>query len=419
MAWRLLILLGDSVVALIVAAMLNWLALLQVRRSETLHWTERARRLWPIRVGSGSALGLLPVDLCLGQNLLWPAFSPPWALAVLAGFLGAWAGSYPFHHHLFGWLTPRAWFHQLIIWVGFRFGWWFLCLLIICAMPREFDWRALALFTLYPALLAIWLSGGLVWLFRKLKVLIEPPEHLVSLVSTISQTTNITFRKIWVLRGAGDSAFALPYSGGLLFSERLLELHPDDEIAALCAHELGHLSESRLVLFARLLGSMAFGPALFAKPAFYAWGPVGVLLVFTATWLMFLASRHLNRKLEVRADRIGRAHELDPGAYARALARLHEDNLIPAVMPRKTTHPDLYDRLVSADSPPNYPRPEKPSAISWQAFVLAVLCGVLIVATIIPFLSSPTKPFDEQQGSTQARLASMCCLAYVRQRTKG
>src|SRR6185369_4426250 len=157
----------------------------------------------------------------------------------------------------------------------------------------------------------------------------------------------------------------------LLFSERLLRLHADKEIAAICAHELGHLSESKLTRVGRLMGSMAIAPCLFVKPVFYTWGPAGVLFLLAGSWLLFLAARALSRTLEVRADRIGYANEADPGSYARALARLHEDNLIPAVMPRKTTHPDLYDRLVNIGSPPDYVRPAKPSARSWQTFVLA------------------------------------------------
>jgi hypothetical protein len=149
------------------------------------------------------------------------------------------------------------------------------------------------------------------------------------------------------------------------------------------------------------MGSMAIAPCLFVKPVFYTWGPAGLLFLLTGSWLLFLAARALSRTLEVRADRIGYANEADPGSYARALARLHEDNLIPAVMPRKTTHPDLYDRLVNIGSPPDYVRPAKPSARSWQTFVLAVPLGILIAARAIPALSSAPAESD-MEGSMPA-----------------
>jgi len=56
-----------------------------------------------------------------------------------------------------------------------------------------------------------------------------------------------------------------------------------------------------------------------------------------------------------------------PGVYARALARLYEANFAPAVMPRKHSHPHLYDRLVSAGVQPDYPRPEPPTPYSIMA----------------------------------------------------
>jgi len=129
---------------------------------------------------------------------------------------------------------------------------------------------------------------------------------------------------------------------------------------------------------------MAIAPCLLLKPVFYLWGTTGIVLLLAGSCLLFLAARRFSRTLETRADSFGRAHETDPGTYARALAAIHEDNLIPAVMARKTTHPDLYDRLVSIGSPPEYPRPKKPSSFSWQTMVLAVPLGIFIGGRIVP-----------------------------------
>jgi len=111
-----------------------------------------------------------------------------------------------------------------------------------------------------------------------------------------------------------------------------------------------------------------------------------MLFVVGGAWLLFMGARRFSRALETRADAIGQAHEMDSGAYARALACVHQDNLIPAVMARKTTHPDLYDRLVSIGATPEYPRPRKPSTFSWQTIVLAVPLGALIGVKLVPVL---------------------------------
>jgi hypothetical protein len=67
--------------------------------------------------------------------------------------------------------------------------------------------------------------------------------------------------------------------------------------------------------------------------------------------------RDISRKLEVRADEMAKAQEHDPGTYARALARIYQDNMVPAVTAGRGTHPHLYDRLVAAGVTPDFPRP--------------------------------------------------------------
>jgi Zn-dependent protease with chaperone function len=183
-----------------------------------------------------------------------------------------------------------------------------------------------------------------------------------------------------VLKSAGPSAFALPYTGDLLFSDRLLDTHPDEEIAAICAHELGHLGESKWIRAARLLGLLFVVPWLFVRPIALTWGIGGVFAAGLLSWFISDAAHRLGRRMEQRADRIGRENESESGAYARALARLHEVNLVPAVMPMRRLHPDLYDRLLAAGVQPDYPRPEKPEKSSWH---LPILCVGLVILGII------------------------------------
>jgi hypothetical protein len=66
--------------------------------------------------------------------------------------------------------------------------------------------------------------------------------------------------------------------------------------------------------------------------------------------------------MEERADKAGKAHEGEPGVYARALEKLYRSNLMPAVMRQKrAVHPHLYDRMLEAGVTPEFPRPKPPS----------------------------------------------------------
>jgi Zn-dependent protease with chaperone function len=164
----------------------------------------------------------------------------------------------------------------------------------------------------------------------------------------------------------------------------LLERLPDDEVAAICAHELGHLAESKLTVSTRVFANLALlVPWLFLKPLGHAFGGAGIGAIALGSLLTLFGARWFGRQLEERADRIAHTNEGETGTYARALARLYEDNLIPAVLPRRRrTHPDLYDRLLAAGVQPDFPRPAAPSSIANHVVVLLLLLGVLIGLTL-------------------------------------
>ena len=84
---------------------------------------------------------------------------------------------------------------------------------------------------------------------------------------------------------------------------------------------------------------------------------------------------------------MAKAAERDTGTYARALARLYEDNLAPAVMPKETTHPHLYDRLVAAGVTPDFPRPAAAASTTWYGHILAGAMGLLAVVLVIRLIN--------------------------------
>jgi Zn-dependent protease with chaperone function len=387
----------DCTVAAALTWLPNWLALRSYRQLRREHWTQRARQLWPARTAAAVLPWLLPADILLFQRLLGPDKIPPWPLAALVAWLGVIVASYPFDREIFPWLTSRAWRHQVMAGWTLRFAIWFLFFGTIAVMPRAFDGETCALGTGFVIAFIIWLSGGLVWSLHKLRLISPAPERLKSIVDSLSERMRVPVRRVWLLQSSASSAFALPYTRELLFSERLLKVHPDEEVAAICGHELGHLTESKLMRAGRLTGFLFYLPWLYVKPAAYTWGPAGVVGLGLVSWLGYKCSRALSRRLEKRADAVAQANEADSGIYARALARLHEENLVPAVMPRRRTHPDLYDRLLATGVQPDYPRPIKPSANAPHVMILSMLLGVLLVANFLQ--KAPLKSGPEQTES--------------------
>ncbi|MGH7981127.1 MAG: M48 family metalloprotease [Limisphaerales bacterium] len=181
------------------------------------------------------------------------------------------------------------------------------------------------------------------------------------------------------MRSSFCQAYAFPNIRVLLFTERLLEVFPDEEIAAVCAHELAHLGESRLTRYSRSIGMLTYLPWIFFSPLIHTFGASSVLGLLIFTRVFSNVYSKISRKLERRADALAKTNENDEGIYARALARLAEDNLMPVVTAKKRTHPDLYDRLITAGVLPDFPRPQPASSMAPHGYFFAMIGGLLLV----------------------------------------
>jgi Zn-dependent protease with chaperone function len=155
----------------------------------------------------------------------------------------------------------------------------------------------------------------------------------------------------------------------------------DDEIKAVCFHELGHLNEPRKVLMMRLLVSLAFYPLVFARPI-SSLGGIGAnafwILIFVVLIIWWLGIR-VAKRMEIRADKIAVENQFDAAVYAKVLERLYETNQMPAVMPWRSTkiHPDLYDRMLAAGVTPDYPKPKPAKSHCWTSFVMFACLFIL------------------------------------------
>ncbi len=110
----------------------------------------------------------------------------------------------------------------------------------------------------------------------------------------------------------------------------------------------------------------------------HVFGPIAISLLFAAMLLLSIFARKLSQRMETRADLVATENQSEAGAYASALEKLYRTNQIPAVTPRKRTHPHLYDRLLAAGITPNYPRPKAPAKFAWTGWLMLLSFGVLL-----------------------------------------
>lgn len=368
----LALVIGGLCIAFLLAFGLNWLALIPWRRSVGKHWTERARLLYPAQRSASLNSWLIPLNLGVPCFLIWPDidFLP----IIISGFVGAVAASYFMTKEVFTDLTFKSWLHLIVAVLLFSFIWWFVLIFAIFEMPENFGlWTWLSAGAVLSLFLA--LNFGLViHILRWLRLLRPATDHLNSLVSEVSQNMKVPVRASWIFSTYISNALAFPFTRQSVFTEKLLSTLTDEQIKAICAHELGHLSEPKKVLFMRLIVSLAFFPLVFAKPlgSMSDGGPHLYLLLLMGVLVVRLLGIRLSRRMEKRADAMAAQNVVDTAIYAKALERIYEINQTPAVMPRRATkiHPDLYDRMIAADVTPDYEKPAPAKKQYWTSYLM-------------------------------------------------
>jgi len=327
---------------------------------------------------------IIPGILTLTVLLLRPDSSPLWLFTGIAALLGAYAGTLAVDREVFPRISLRDYLSQVAISILLRFLILFVFIGAAALMPDEFNGVALAIGGLVVALSVLRSRGGFIWLGQKLGLFVVAPARLRKITDETSVRMNIPFREVLLVRSPMAQAFALPNSRKLLFTERLLELLPDDEVAAICAHELAHLTESKTARYSRSIQMLMFLPWIFFNPLTHAFGGFGFYGLLLTTLAVPRIYRRISQKLESRADHMAKANEGDAGTYARALLRLYEDGLLPAVTAKsRATHPHLYDRMLTAGVTPDFPRPAAAGSMAWHGHIFAGLVGLLFAVFAI------------------------------------
>lgn len=384
-----LILIGAFILAAGTTFITNWLALIPWRKTKGTHWSERARLLYPAVVAARWNLWSIPAVFTLAVVLLWPGASPPWLLTGTISLLGAYVGTSFLDHEVFARVSMRELLRLTVISLLVRYLSWFVFISAVVWMPSEFNLSAWTIGGSVIAFWMVWARYGWLWVGKKLGIYLPAPERLSKITAETSARMNISYREVLLMRSPFCQAYAVFSGRKLLFSERLLEISSDEEIAAICAHELAHLTESKAVRFSRYIKMLTYLPWMFFTPLLHAFGMIAFFGLILITVYVPRIYGSLSRKLESRADAMAKANEGDSGVYARALARIYEDNLTPAVTTKTNkTHPDLYDRLLAAGVTPDFPRPSPAVSSTWHGWVFSWLAGLLFGIFAIRFVQS-------------------------------
>jgi Zn-dependent protease with chaperone function len=366
--------------AWLMAAAANWVGLIRWRRSAAAHWTERARLLFPVRVTAGVNILLIPGILGELHLLFFPELAQWWITDAIASFLGAVLGAYHLEHEMFPQLNVTEWLRHVIVAWGIQFFVFFPAIAAGLLMPVDFDLTALLITTAYLAVHFANQCGMLIRCLRLMGVLKSPSVRLKVIVSDVAARADVAVRATWQFGGIMANAFAFPASRELAFSDRLLAICNDEEISAVCAHEMAHVGEPNVVLAGRLIGSLYLLPFIFITPLLNRFGTEGLILPLLGMISIRGFAGWLTRRMERRADRLASTTTTNEGAYAGALEKIYRENQLPAVnASRRRPHPDLYDRMLAAGVKPNYPRPDKPKTMTWAG---RLYIFIFIVATI-------------------------------------
>lgn len=156
--------------------------------------------------------------------------------------------------------------------------------------------------------------------------------EFVGLVHMLAQRARLPMPKVYLIDSPHPNAFATgrdPDHAAVAATSGLLSMLTRDEIAAVMAHELGHIRNRDtliMTMVATIAGaiSMLANFGLFFGGGQHGRGPglAGILAVFVAPFAAMIVQLAISRTREYGADRAGAEISGNPRALASALAKL-------------------------------------------------------------------------------------------------
>lgn len=403
--WGLLTVAAAFLCTMAIQRMAGGIALRPLRRTVPGHWTERARLAHPGWVTLSWGQIVQPVIWFIIVDALtdWQARALA-SVVALAAFSSA------------GWVSTRMesrvrgravsmldWLRSWTVILLFFLTPFIVFPVLLWRLPGEFNWSVLWMVLGAAAVLLVLSLGGTLAIGRWIGLLRPPTDRLRAIVEVVARRFGVEQPVTCILRWKVANALAFPFGRVIAMTDVALESCTDDELAAICAHEMAHLNEPPRIRVARLAAQFAWLPLFLVGPLSGALGSRGYWVGLGLSLVAHLLVRRMVFAMEVRADAVGKANEGEAGTYARALEKLYEINLTPAVTrQRRPTHPHLYDRLLAAGLTPDYPRPEPPSR--WRG---KVAVGFTLVVTLccvflwLGFMGSVQHPAGGSRGTAQ------------------
>jgi Zn-dependent protease with chaperone function len=275
-----------------------------------------------------------------------------------------------------------------------------ITLLMIFIMPAELGIDFYVVLTCFTLLLLWSALGGAFRLAAMLGIVESAPPRLQDIVDREANKIGRPDVRAKLVHLQVANALAFQLQNTVAFTGTAMRVLDDEEVAAICHHELGHLGEKRGVIVTRLLPLLFFFVLGCAKPIVHNLGWIAFATLVILSFLALMQGLKTIRRMEEHADED--AHEQDEGSYASALEKLYEQNLVPAVLRQKTTHPDLYDRMLAAGATPQYSRPEPPPQRRGRCLAMILVAMTFALGQVF------TADYFDRHGwesDTKARLA--------------
>jgi Zn-dependent protease with chaperone function len=378
----------------------------RIQRESPEHWTEVARQIYPIRKVGILDWFIISVSLLIG---IWNVgiLSPigPVGGAIIGGLAG-----------FVGNLVVRSWLSRRFFSlpdVDSSFPFRFLASAFVLylpyillgggaiLMPREWSIEVIGILGLAISLAIVLLFGVNIWLAQRLSLLRPTRALLAERVQELAKRRGVLLKGIYVLPMRRVNAVAMPLSRKILLTEGAVATLEEDDLVALAAHEMGHLGQplserAALMLFACVFGYL---PLALLHPISGSWGisAVGAVVVLALLFLLvpaaFISKR--SRRREEDADAFACDDLVFPGAFATALEKVSRANLMPVVLDSHSdSHPNTYDRLVTAGLQPAYPRPEPPPSRGITPELIGIAVWSMITVATVQGISAAFLPAD-------------------------
>lgn len=349
-------------------------------------WTQRARAAFPLRYAKSRApalcLGFVIVFLIDHQN---PLAEIPLAGVVGLSFPAMILASVVVDHMIAPRIgDPLRTWSQLFR--SLATAWmlsptWLIVAATLFAMPADLGPRAVAVATLGLITLIAASTLGTMSLLLRIRLASIASPRVMAAASEASRAMAVTPSAVYEVDLAAANAFALIFPKQIVFTRRAVEVLDHKHLVAVCCHELAHLAEPARVQWMRVAGSLVIFLIAFSNPIYGRFGMQGIFGMIAVFALAYSRISSLRRRMERRADTAAHHNEPDEGVYARALERLYMANNVPAVLPYRRAHGNLYDRMLQAGVTPNYERPAPP-ALRWSYVAMAGCLAFLVLLQV-------------------------------------